>query len=134
MANFEAEFCIFESSQFVSYTNMSLGFFSGIQPVGESWSENCLLTLHQCVTNRILRIEIQTMHESKALVTMIDEASDPMSNVAEMLISVGYAAPTPVTTSVYQQAEETTAAAELCSGNCMKLSSLGVHVKYWIDR
>ncbi|KAM6896989.1 tudor domain-containing protein 1 [Xenentodon cancila] len=82
---------------------------AGIQPVGESWSEDCLLALNKWVTNRILCIEIQKMHEGKAFVTMIDKASDPQTNVAEMLITVGYAAPAPVTDSTPHQAEEMTA-------------------------
>ncbi|KAM4524090.1 tudor domain-containing protein 1 [Odontesthes bonariensis] len=85
---------------------------AGVQPVGESWSEECLLALQRRVSNRILRIDIQGAHKGKALVTMIDEASDPQANMAELLISAGYAAPGPVTASAGQQANETTATAE----------------------
>ncbi|XP_072229012.1 tudor domain-containing protein 1 [Leuresthes tenuis] len=85
---------------------------AGVQPVGGSWSEECLLALRRRVSNRILRIDIQGAHDGKALVTMIDEASDPQANIAELLISAGYAAPGPVTTSAAQQANETTATAE----------------------
>ncbi|XP_042253348.1 tudor domain-containing protein 1 isoform X1 [Thunnus maccoyii] len=84
---------------------------AGVQPVGESWSEDCLLALQRRVSNRILRIEIQGAHDGKALVAMIDEASDPQANVAELLISAGYAAPAPVNTSGDQQADQATAAA-----------------------
>lgn len=70
----------------------------GVQPVGESWSEDCLTALQRRVSNRILHIEIQGAHEGKALVTMIDESSDPQANIAELLISAGYAAPCAVTT------------------------------------
>uniref|UniRef100_A0A8D0CN87 Tudor domain containing 1 n=1 Tax=Sander lucioperca TaxID=283035 RepID=A0A8D0CN87_SANLU len=82
---------------------------AGVQPVGESWSEDCLLALQRRVSNRILRLEIQGAHEGKALVAMIDEASDPQANVAELLISAGFAAPAPppVPTSSDQQADET---------------------------
>lgn len=62
------------------------------------------------------------MHESKALVMMIDEASDPLTNVAEMLISVGYAA---LATSAFHQPEETTTAAEVCGRNCMTKIRVG---------
>ncbi|XP_028286193.1 tudor domain-containing protein 1 [Parambassis ranga] len=65
---------------------------AGVQPIGESWSEECLLAMQQRVSNRILHIEIQKIHEGKALVTMLDESSDPQANVAELLISAGYAA------------------------------------------
>ncbi|XP_044033632.1 tudor domain-containing protein 1 isoform X2 [Siniperca chuatsi] len=86
---------------------------AGVQPVGESWSEDCLLALQRRVSNRILRIEIQGAHEGKALVAMIDEASDPQANVAELLSSAGFAAPAPVTTSNDQQVDQTaTSAAE----------------------
>ncbi|XP_069547383.1 tudor domain-containing protein 1, partial [Brachyistius frenatus] len=79
---------------------------AGVQPVGEEWSEECLLALQQRVSNRILHIEIQGAHEGTLLVAMIDEASDPQANVAELLISAGYA----VTASSDLQAEETTTA------------------------
>ncbi|XP_041830466.1 tudor domain-containing protein 1 [Melanotaenia boesemani] len=79
---------------------------AGVQPVGDGWSEDCLLALQRRVSNRILRIDIQGAYESKALVTMIDEASDPQANIGELLISAGYAAPTPATTSVDQQTVE----------------------------
>ncbi|XP_039990647.1 tudor domain-containing protein 1 isoform X2 [Xiphias gladius] len=85
---------------------------AGVQPVGEKWSEDCLLALQRRVSNRILRIEIQGAHEGKALVAMIDEASDPQANVAELLISAAYAAPAPVTTSSDHQVDRTIAAAE----------------------
>ncbi|XP_042364583.1 tudor domain-containing protein 1 [Plectropomus leopardus] len=86
---------------------------AGVQPVGESWSEECLLALQRRVSNRILRIEIQGAHEGKALVALIDEASDPQANVAELLSSAGFAAPAPlpVPTSSDQQAKQTSAPA-----------------------
>ncbi|XP_070708417.1 tudor domain-containing protein 1 [Pempheris klunzingeri] len=84
---------------------------AGVQPVGETWSEDCLLALQHRVSNRILRIEIQGAHEGKALVAMIDEASDPQANVAELLSSAGFAAPAPVTTSSDQQVDQMAAAA-----------------------
>uniref|UniRef100_A0A8C4HZP5 Tudor domain-containing protein 1 n=1 Tax=Dicentrarchus labrax TaxID=13489 RepID=A0A8C4HZP5_DICLA len=85
---------------------------AGVQPVGESWSQDCLLALQRRVSNRILRIEIQGAHEGKALVAMIDEASDPQANVAELLTSAGFAAPAPapVTTTSDQQVDQTTTA------------------------
>uniref|UniRef100_A0A3B5BFI9 Tudor domain containing 1 n=1 Tax=Stegastes partitus TaxID=144197 RepID=A0A3B5BFI9_9TELE len=85
---------------------------AGVQPVGERWSEDCLVALQRRVSNRILRIEIQGEHEGKALVAMIDEASDPQANIAELLICAGYAAPAPVTPRSDQQADETPASAE----------------------
>lgn len=73
-----------------------------MQPIGDSWSEECLLALMQRVSNRILRIDIQGTYEGKVLVTMIDESSDPQADVAELLLSAGYAVP--ATTSTFQQA------------------------------
>ncbi|XP_071319718.1 tudor domain-containing protein 1 [Trachinotus anak] len=80
---------------------------AGIQPVGERWSEDCLLALQRRVSNRILRIEILGAHEGKALVAMIDEGSDPQANVAELLISADYAAPAPIPTMSDQQVHQT---------------------------
>ena len=81
--------------------------------MGEVWSEECLLALQRRVSNRILRVEIQRAHKSKALVAMIDEASDPQANVAELLTAAGFAAPALLPpTSSEQQAEQTPAAAE----------------------
>ncbi|XP_023281805.1 tudor domain-containing protein 1 [Seriola lalandi dorsalis] len=86
---------------------------AGVQPVGERWSEDCLLALQRRVSNRILRIEIQGAHEGKVLVAMIDEGSDPQANVAELLISADYARPAAVPTSSDQQVDQTvTPAAE----------------------
>ncbi|CAK6974631.1 LOW QUALITY PROTEIN: tudor domain-containing protein 1 [Scomber scombrus] len=82
---------------------------AGVQPVGESWSEECLLALQRRVSNRILRIEIHGAQEGKALVAMIDEASDPQGNVTELLISAGYAVPAPINSSGDQQPDQTTA-------------------------
>uniref|UniRef100_A0A3Q3X8T6 Tudor domain containing 1 n=1 Tax=Mola mola TaxID=94237 RepID=A0A3Q3X8T6_MOLML len=79
---------------------------AGVQPVGESWSKDCVLALQRRVSNRILRIEIQGEHEGKALVALIDEASDPQTNVAELLTSADFAAPAPVNTSNDQQANQ----------------------------
>lgn len=91
--------------------------FSGVQPVGENWSEECILALQRRVSNRILHIEIQGAHEGKALVAMIDEASDPQANVAELLTSAGFGAPAPVPTSSEQHADQkATATAELHGG------------------
>lgn len=106
------------------------GSSPGVQPVGEKWSEDCLSALQRRVSNRILHIEIQGAHEGKALVAMIDEVSDPQANVAELLISAGYAAPAPVTTTNDQQADQTitTTAAEPHGGKCLKLISQNLHL------
>lgn len=66
---------------------------AGIQPVGESWSEECLQALQRRISNRILRIEIQGAQEGNALVNLIDETSDPQANIADLLMFAGFAAP-----------------------------------------
>ncbi|XP_019738951.1 tudor domain-containing protein 1 isoform X3 [Hippocampus comes] len=73
---------------------------AGIQPVGGSWSEESLLALQRRVCNRILRVEIEGAHEGQALVVMVDETSDPQDNIAELLISAGYASPIPAAGSL----------------------------------
>ncbi|XP_028990018.2 tudor domain-containing protein 1 [Betta splendens] len=83
---------------------------AGVQPICKTWSEECLLTLQRRVSNRILRIEIQAADEGKALVAMIDEASDPQANMAELLISAGFGAPAPVGTIADERVDQTTAA------------------------
>uniref|UniRef100_A0A8C3ALW9 Tudor domain-containing protein 1 n=1 Tax=Cyclopterus lumpus TaxID=8103 RepID=A0A8C3ALW9_CYCLU len=84
---------------------------AGVQPFGASWSGDCLLALRKRVSNRILRIEIEAAHDGKAFVTMIDEASDPQANVAELLCAAGFAAPAPIPTGSDQQADQTATAA-----------------------
>ncbi|KAM8730279.1 tudor domain-containing protein 1 isoform 2-T2 [Acanthopagrus schlegelii] len=88
---------------------------AGVQPVGESWSEDCVMALQKMVLHRILQVEIQGVYEGKALVALYDESSDPQVNAVEMLNSAGFSVPAPVTTSSEQQVEQkvvTTAAAE----------------------
>lgn len=92
---------------------LSLGSSPGVQPIEDSWSSECMLALQQRVSNRILRVELMGVHEGKALVALIDESSDPQANVAELLLSAGYAAPA---TSSNQQAEQASAAAGEAKG------------------
>lgn len=78
------------------------------------------MVLQKTVLHRILRVEIQGVHEGKALVALYDESSDPQVNAVEMLISAGFSVPAPVTTSHEHQVEQkvTTAAAEPHGGKC----------------
>lgn len=102
--------------------HLSLGPFPGVRPVGESWTEDCVLALQRRVVNRILRIEITGEHDGKLLVTMIDEASDPQANMAELLSSAGFAVPVPTISD--QQADQTASAAVDPQGvRCMKSES-----------
>lgn len=103
-----------------------------MQPVGESWSKDCVLALQRRVSNRILRIEIQGEHEGKALVALIDEASDPQTNVAELLTSADFAAPAPVNTSNDQQAnQKETVTADQHGGKCLILISINIRYKVY---
>uniref|UniRef100_A0A3B4B491 Tudor domain containing 1 n=1 Tax=Periophthalmus magnuspinnatus TaxID=409849 RepID=A0A3B4B491_9GOBI len=85
----------------------------GVQPIGENWSEECLVALQRRVSNRILRIEIQGPHEGKALVTIIDEVSDPQTNISELLIAAGFAVPAVVNISTDQPTEVSLPAPEV---------------------
>ncbi|XP_014012541.2 tudor domain-containing protein 1 isoform X3 [Salmo salar] len=76
---------------------------AGVRPTAEAWSEETVLMLRRMVCNRFLRVEILGEREGMALVAMIDEASDPQGNVAEMLVATGYALP-----SNHQDEEPTT--------------------------
>lgn len=76
-----------------------------MQPVGGKWSQECILALQQRISNRILYVEIQGLHEGRALVAMIDKGSDPQGDVAELLTSAGFAAPVAVVTSMNQHAD-----------------------------
>ncbi|XP_055786772.1 tudor domain-containing protein 1 isoform X3 [Salvelinus fontinalis] len=76
---------------------------AGVRPTADAWSEETVLMLRRMVCNRFLRVEILGEREGMALVAMIDEASDPQGNVAEMLVATGYALP-----SNHQDEEPTT--------------------------
>lgn len=82
---------------------MSLLYLPGVRPIGERWSEGCLVDLQQRVSNRLLCIKIQEVQEDKVLVDMIDESSDPQANIAELLVAGAYAAQLPVTISTDQE-------------------------------
>ena len=51
-----------------------------------------MLVLQQMLSNRILSVRIVGESKGTALVGMVDQASDPQADVAELLISIGYAA------------------------------------------
>ena len=65
----------------------------GVQPVRETWDDDCTLVLQQMLCNRILSVRILGQSKGTALVEMADQASDPQADVAKLLISMGYAAP-----------------------------------------
>ncbi|KAJ3607525.1 hypothetical protein NHX12_024576 [Muraenolepis orangiensis] len=63
---------------------------AGVQPI---WSDECVLILQQRVCNRFLRVRVVGRCEGMNLVVMEDQASDPQADMAELLLSVGLAAP-----------------------------------------
>lgn len=88
------------------------------------------MALRQRVSNRILRTEIQGAHDGKALVAMSDESSDPQADIAELLISAGYATPALVKARGDQQVDQAAAVAEEPSG---KTSLEKSHLKYVLE-
>uniref|UniRef100_A0A672JGL6 Tudor domain containing 1 n=1 Tax=Salarias fasciatus TaxID=181472 RepID=A0A672JGL6_SALFA len=78
---------------------------------GKNWSEECVVALRLLVSNRILHVEILGEHNRKLLVSMVDETSDPQANMAEVLISAGYAAAAAVGTKSDSPAEAAAPAA-----------------------
>uniref|UniRef100_A0A3B5R6S2 Tudor domain containing 1 n=1 Tax=Xiphophorus maculatus TaxID=8083 RepID=A0A3B5R6S2_XIPMA len=85
---------------------------AGVHPVGENWSRDCILSLQCQLSNRLLRLKIHGVQEGKTLVSMVDEASDPQVDFAELLITACYATPASDSASANLPAEETTAPAE----------------------
>ncbi|GAA6110294.1 tudor domain-containing protein 1 isoform X1 [Tachysurus ichikawai] len=63
---------------------------AGIMPTSEVWSEETIVTLKQLVCNRFIRVEILGERDGTALVSMVVEASDPQTNVAELLVVTGH--------------------------------------------
>lgn len=59
-------------------------------PTSEVWSEETIVTLKQLVCNRFIRVEILGERDGTALVSMVVEASDPQTNVAELLVVTGH--------------------------------------------
>ncbi|XP_056882911.1 tudor domain-containing protein 1 isoform X2 [Takifugu flavidus] len=104
---------------------------AGVQPVGDKWSEECILALQQRVSNRILSMAIQGAHEGRALVAMIDKGSDPQENVAELLTSSGFAAPVLVTSSMNQQADLKPLAKVHVVSLCISVPSVSSEALAW---
>ncbi|XP_067286444.1 tudor domain-containing protein 1 [Pseudorasbora parva] len=65
---------------------------AGIKSSTGDWSEEAILMLKRMVCSRFIRVEILGKKNGRALVSMIDESSDPQANVAELLVNMGYAA------------------------------------------
>uniref|UniRef100_A0A8C2A723 Tudor domain-containing protein 1 n=1 Tax=Cyprinus carpio TaxID=7962 RepID=A0A8C2A723_CYPCA len=65
---------------------------AGIKCPTGTWSEEAILMVKRLVCNRFIRVEILGKKDGRALVSMIDESSDPQTNAAEVLVNMGYAA------------------------------------------
>ncbi|XP_058650090.1 tudor domain-containing protein 1 isoform X2 [Onychostoma macrolepis] len=65
---------------------------AGIKSPTGTWLEEAILMVKRLVCNRFIRVEILGKKDGRALVSMIDESSDPQTNAAEVLINMGYAA------------------------------------------
>ena len=61
--------------------------------MGEDWSEECIQALQQAVSNRIVCVEILGKRGGTALVSMMDQSSDPQVDVAQLLLTLCYASP-----------------------------------------
>lgn len=72
--------------------NCTCVFFTGIKPSSDTWSEEVTLMLKRLVCNRFIQVEVLGERDGMALVSMVDESSDPQTNVTEMLVAAGYAA------------------------------------------
>ena len=47
--------------------------------------------LKRLVSNRFLRVDVLGRRPGRTLVAIVDEASDPQTDVGELLVSMGYA-------------------------------------------
>lgn len=61
--------------------------------------------LKQLVCNRFLRVEILGEQDGTALVAMVDESSDPQTNVAELLVATGHATVGDIETKIEEACE-----------------------------
>uniref|UniRef100_A0A8C9SN33 Tudor domain containing 1 n=1 Tax=Scleropages formosus TaxID=113540 RepID=A0A8C9SN33_SCLFO len=66
---------------------------SGVKPALPTWMDSAMTMLRSLVCNRILRVTVVGHREGTALVTLVDENSDPQMDVAEVLMASGYACP-----------------------------------------
>ncbi|XP_018618111.2 tudor domain-containing protein 1 isoform X1 [Scleropages formosus] len=64
---------------------------SGVKPALPTWMDSAMTMLRSLVCNRILRVTVVGHREGTALVTLVDENSDPQMDVAEVLMASGYA-------------------------------------------
>ncbi|KAI5623300.1 tudor domain-containing protein 1, partial [Silurus asotus] len=103
---------------------------SGIKPTSEEWSDEAIVTLKKLVCNRFLRVEILGERDGTALVSMVDESSDPQTNVAELLVATGLAATENVETNKEQAVKnpDSYSPVDKLEWSCVKLSTDGQKV------
>uniref|UniRef100_A0A4W4ELF3 Tudor domain-containing protein 1 n=1 Tax=Electrophorus electricus TaxID=8005 RepID=A0A4W4ELF3_ELEEL len=65
---------------------------AGVKPTSDTWSDEAVLMLKHLVCNRFIKVEILGQRDKMALVSLVDESSDPQINIAELLVTTGYAA------------------------------------------
>ena len=75
------------------------------------------MILQQIVCNRTLSVRIVGKSEGMALVVMTDEISDPQTDVAELLLSLHFAAPASI--SLNQESEDTAAPGAAAEGKTL---------------
>uniref|UniRef100_A0A672KUI6 Tudor domain-containing protein 1-like n=1 Tax=Sinocyclocheilus grahami TaxID=75366 RepID=A0A672KUI6_SINGR len=81
---------------------------AGTSPTG-TWPEEAILMVKRLVCNRFIRVEILGKKDGRALVSMIDESSDPQTNAAEVLVNMGYVAVETLSKPVVEKMEWTCA-------------------------
>ncbi|XP_041939544.1 tudor domain-containing protein 1 isoform X2 [Alosa sapidissima] len=64
---------------------------AGILAPEGSWPEQAALILKRLVSNRFLRVEVRGRQADRIQVAMVDESSDPQTDMSELLVSMGYA-------------------------------------------
>ncbi|KAK1793994.1 hypothetical protein P4O66_010903, partial [Electrophorus voltai] len=90
---------------------------AGVKPTSDTWSDEAVLMLKHLVCNRFIKVEILGQRDKMALVSLVDESSDPQINIAELLVTTGYAA-------VDNMETEEDAREGLGSGNTVDTQSL----------
>ncbi|XP_023652742.2 tudor domain-containing protein 1 isoform X2 [Paramormyrops kingsleyae] len=64
---------------------------AGMKPLSDTWTEASVVMLRKIVCNRFLQMKVLGQRSSTALVSLLDEGSDPAICVAEFLVTTGYA-------------------------------------------
>ncbi|XP_062859119.1 tudor domain-containing protein 1 isoform X2 [Trichomycterus rosablanca] len=95
-----------------------------IKPTTDGWSEDVVMVLKQLICNRFIRVEILGARGGMALISMVDESSDPQTNVSDLLVASGYAA----VGEVEIEEEEAPQSADKLEWTCAELPTDGQKV------